>query len=137
LSERTTVPQAQIDAYINSTNTPVAINDKWNTPAMSDIAVKYETAGSFERKLEQIITQKWIALYPDGWEAWSERRRTGYPRGYPVINSLNPLVPKDSIMRRLTFTSGEISNNKTAVDNARTLLKGPDANNTKLWWDAK
>jgi hypothetical protein len=40
-------------------------------------------------------------------------------------------------MRRLTFTSGEISNNKTAVDNARTLLKGPDANNTKLWWDAK
>ena len=137
LSERTTATPAQIDAYINSTNTPVAINDKWNTPAMTDIPVKYETAGNFERKLEQIITQKWIALYPDGWEAWSERRRTGYPKGYPVINSLNPLVPKDSIMRRLTFTSGEISNNKAAVDQARTLLKGPDANNTRLWWDAK
>jgi len=40
-------------------------------------------------------------------------------------------------MRRLTFTSGEISTNNTAVVNARTLLNGPDANNTRLWWDAK
>ena len=137
LSERTNSSPGQIDAYVNSTNTPVAINDKWNTPAMSDIPVKYEVGGNFERKLEQIITQKWIALYPDGWESWSERRRTGYPKGYPVINSLNPLVPKDSIMRRLTFTSGEISTNNAAVEVARTLLNGPDANNTRLWWDAK
>ena len=137
ISDRTTATPVQIDDYINSTNTPVALNDKWNTPAMSDIPVKYDEAGSFERNLEQIITQKWIALYPDGWESWSERRRTGYPKGYPVINSLNPLVPKDSIMRRLTFTSGEISTNNAAVVNARTLLNGPDANNTRLWWDAK
>ena len=137
LTERTSATSAQIDSYINSTSTPVALNDKWNTPAMSDIPVQYLTGGTFEKKLEQIITQKWIALYPDGWEAWSERRRTGYPKGYPVINSLNPLVPKDSIMRRLTFTTGEISTNKAAVDQARTLLKGPDQNNTKLWWDAK
>jgi hypothetical protein len=137
LSERTSASSAQIDAYVSSTNTPVAINDKWNTPAMSDIPVQYLAAGSFEKKLEQIITQKWIALYPDGWEAWSERRRTGYPKGYPVINSLNPDVPKDSIMRRLVFTSGEISNNKAAVDQARKLLNGPDLNKTRLWWDAR
>jgi hypothetical protein len=137
LSERTSASSAQIETYLNSTNTPVAINDKWNTPAMSDIPVQYQVVGSLEKKLEQIITQKWIALYPDGWEAWSERRRTGYPKGYPVINSLNTNVPKDSIMRRLTFTSGEISNNKATVEEARKLLKGPDQNNTRLWWDAK
>lgn len=137
ISDRTTATAAQIDNFINSTSTPVALNDKWNTPAMSDIPVKYDEAGSFERKLEQIITQKWIALYPDGWESWSERRRTGYPKGYPVINSLNPIVPKDSIMRRLMFTSGEISTNNSAVMEARKLLNGPDQNNTRLWWDAK
>ncbi len=137
LSERTNASSEEIETYLNSTSTPVAINDKWNTPPMSDIPVKYDLSGSFERKLEQIITQKWIALYPDGWEAWSERRRTGYPKGYPVINSLNPLVPENSIMRRLCFTTGEISNNNAAVLEARKLLKGSDQNNTKLWWDAK
>lgn len=137
LSERTSASSAQIETYLNSTNKPVAINDKWNTPAMSDIPVQYQVAGSFQKKLEQIITQKWIALYPDGWEAWSERRRTGYPKGYPVINSLSTFVPKDSIMRRITFTSGEISTNNSAVLEARKLLNGPDQNNTRLWWDAK
>jgi len=137
LSERTTASSTQIDNYVNSTSKPVAISDKWNTPAMTDIPVLYQVSGSFEKKLEQIITQKWIALYPDGWEAWSERRRTGYPKGYPVINSLNTFVPKDSIMRRITFSSSEISNNNAAVLEARKLLNGPDQNNTRLWWDAK
>ncbi len=137
ITERTTATTGQIDAYIISTKTPVALKDKWNTPAMTDIPVLYEQAGSFERKLQQIITQKWIALYPDGWEAWTERRRTGYPKGYPLINSLNPNVSKDAIMRRIKFTSGEISTNKLAVEQARTLLGGPDQNDTKLWWDAK
>ncbi|MEO5999234.1 MAG: SusD/RagB family nutrient-binding outer membrane lipoprotein [Chitinophagaceae bacterium] len=136
-SDRTSATAAQIETYLNSINTPVALNDKWNTPAMSDVQVKYPVAGTMEKKLENIITQKWIALYPDGWEAWTERRRTGYPKGFPVINSLNPNVPTTAIMRRLVFTTGEISTNKAAVDNARKLLNGPDQNNTKVWWDAK
>lgn len=137
LTERTNSTPAAIQAYINSTDQPKALGDKWNTPAMSDIPVQYQVSASFEKKLEQIITQKWIALYPDGWEAWAERRRTGYPVGYPLINSLNTNVPKDAIMRRITFSSGEISNNNTAVVEARKLLNGPDRNDTKLWWDAK
>jgi hypothetical protein len=104
---------------------------------MSDIPVAYETAGSFEKQLEQIITQKWIALYPDGWEAWAERRRTGYPVGFPIVESLNPAVPTDKQMRRLTFTVGELTNNSEAVKAAQTLLGGADANETKLWWDKK
>lgn len=134
---RTNASAEDIATYIDNTNTPVAINDQWNTPAMSDIPVKYDESGDFERKLEQIITQKWIALYPDGWEAWSERRRTGYPKGYPIINSLNPDIPVNSMIRRLMFTTGEIGNNNAAVLEARKLLNGPDNNSTKLWWDAK
>ena len=33
-----------------------------------------------ELQLEQIITQKWIANFPLGHEAWAEFRRTGYPK---------------------------------------------------------
>jgi hypothetical protein len=32
----------------------------------------------------KIITQKWIAGFPEGQEAWSDYRRTGYPKLLPV-----------------------------------------------------
>lgn len=137
LSEWTKASPLEIEAYINSTNTPAPVADQWNSPAMSNIPVLYEDSAGFETKLEQIITQKWIAIYPDGREAWAERRRTGYPRGYALINSLNPDVPVDALMRRLKFTIIERSTNTEAVTAAEGLLKGPDENYTRLWWDAK
>jgi hypothetical protein len=116
---------------------PITLNDQWNTPSMSDIPVAYLTAGSFEKQLEQIITQKWIALFPNSEEAWAERRRTGYPVGFPIIKSLNPNVPENTIMRRLTFAEGEFTSNGPAVQAAIGLPGGPNNNSTKLWWDAK
>ena len=137
LAQWTSASTDEIEAYINSTATPSPIEDQWNSPAMTDIPVLYQEGGDFEMKLEQIITQKWLALYPDGREAWAERRRTGYPRGYAVINSLNPNISRDMIMRRLTFPIIETSNNAAAVEAAQSLLNGPDENTTRLWWDAK
>lgn len=137
LMEWTSLSSDDIDDYVNSTNTPKALNDQWNTPAMSDIPVAYLTTGSPEKQLEQIITQKWIAIFPNSEEAWAERRRTGYPVGFPIIESLNPDVPANDMMRRLKFAEGEHSTNNDALQNAITLLGGPDKNSTKLWWDAK
>lgn len=142
---RTSIPleapattSAQVEAYIISTNTPAPVSDAlFNTPPASTIPVLYQGGASFETQLEQIITQKWIAIFPDGWESWSERRRTGYPKGYPIIQSLNNDVPADKQMRRLMFTPFEISNNAVAVDSARLLLGGPDNCATRLWWDVK
>jgi hypothetical protein len=104
---------------------------------MTDIPVLYQSSGDIETQLEQIITQKWIALYPDSREAWSERRRTGYPVGYALVESFNPDILENEMMRRLKFTTGEISTNTEAVEDARTLIDGPDTNYTRLWWDAK
>lgn len=141
LKERAAATDAEIAAYIASTNTPIPTNDKWGTPAMSDIPVAFETGGGKERQLEQIITQKWLALYPDGVEAWTEVRRTGYPRLYPRLNSENSDVPADQIMRRLIFVESEYSNNQDAVLAAEQLPeltnKGGNKNSTRLWWDAK
>lgn len=137
LGQWTTATSAQIEGYINSTNQPIPLTDKWNSPAMSTIPVSYQSAASFETQLEQIITQKWIGLYPDGREAWAERRRTGYPVGYAVINSLNPDIARTDLVRRLSFTIGEQSNNSVAVEAARSLLGGADNNTTRVWWDAK
>lgn len=141
LEERTGAGQEEISAYLSSTNTPAPVGDQWDTPPLSDIPVAFEAGAAKERKLEQIITQKWLALYPDGWEAWSEVRRTGYPKLYPRLNSENPDVPADALMRRVTFVDSEFSNNTAGVEAAQDLAelssRGGDKNSTRVWWDVK
>ena len=124
-----------IAAYTASTNTPAAADA--NSPATTDIPVAF--AGSGERALEQIITQKWIALYPDGWEAFAEVRRTGYPKLYPLVNVENPDLAATDIFRRMTFVASEFDNNNEEVTAAQSLseLSGGDKNSTKVWWDKR
>ncbi|MGY0426161.1 MAG: SusD/RagB family nutrient-binding outer membrane lipoprotein, partial [Polaribacter sp.] len=57
-----------VDAYlVDNTSTPAdfvdAINPKNNIPYASDVKIAYNTAGTNEEQLEQIITQKWIAMF--------------------------------------------------------------------------
>lgn len=124
------------DNYVTSFLTPSSYDGI--TPPVSMIPIAYNTGGTPEQQLEQIITQKWIALWPDSEEAYAERRRTGYPILYDRLNTLNPNIPVDKIPRRMTYTATEYADNtaetETAVNN---LLGGPDLGTTKLWWDAK
>lgn len=135
------VEQADVDAYISSTATPADYTNpdqpSWDIAAPSDVPVAWDLLGGFERNLEQIITQKWLALYPDGVEAWAEARRTGYPKMFPRIASDNGDVPEDVMMKRLPFADAEESNNGAAVEAARGLLGGGDNAGTPLWWDQK
>ena len=138
------------DAYLaNSTLTPGAYNDvvvASNSQAspLSDIPVKWIDGASLEKHLEQIITQKYIAIFPCGQEAWSEFRRTGYPKVLPVIVNRNAgLISTDLQIRRLNYPDTEYSTNKEAVEEAVTILlsetsggKG-DNGGTRLWWDKK
>lgn len=45
--------------------------------------VKWNEGDSKELKLEKLITQKYIAVFPQGDAAWNDFRRTGYPRLFP------------------------------------------------------
>ena len=128
---------AAVDAYIAGTSLPATPQDEWSSPPLSDIPVAFDSGGSAERQLEQIITQKWLAIYPDGWEAYAEYRRTGYPKLYPIIESLSSRVAENEVMRRMTFVSSEYDDNSAATQAAVGLLGGPDENDTRLWWDAK
>lgn len=119
-------------------------NAENNVNAASTIDKKWMDAGSDEEKLEQIITQKYLAIYPDGQEAWSEWRRTGYPRMFKVPSNVSNVSAQnvnnsgtDGGMRRLPFPESEIRLNPTNVSNAKTLLSGPDNAATNVWWDKK
>ncbi|HUQ65369.1 MAG TPA: SusD/RagB family nutrient-binding outer membrane lipoprotein [Flavitalea sp.] len=126
---------AAIDAYINNTATPVAPDDFLNSPAVSNIPVKFSSDPNTQ--LKQIATQKWIALFPDGMEAWAEVRRSGNVSLYPVANSENTEItdPSTQWIRRIPFLLSEKLSNGEEVDKAVNLLGGEDKITTPLWWD--
>lgn len=127
--------EAVIAAYIESTNTPVPPMDALNSPAFSDVPVLFGTTPDVQ--LEQIALQKWLALYPDGNEAWADIRRSGALELYPVANSDNPDLtdPATQRIRRINFMLSEKATNGPEVEKAVSLLDGPDKITTPLWWD--
>ena len=64
-----------------------------------------------ETQLEQIMTQKWITIYPNGWEAWVDLRRTEYPKTYDFLFSDNTDVGVSDIMRRVQYPDLEADTN--------------------------
>ena len=128
--------------YISSTATPTAFVDNATgtngMPAPSNITIQWSDADSDERKLERIITQKWIAMYPDGPEGWAEFRRTGYPKLFPVVsNRSNGTIDTNIQVRRIPYPQSEYEKNEAGVLSGIAKLGGPDTGGTKLWWDKK
>lgn len=128
------------EEYLLSTSTQAAYVDPKNAnnniAAQTKITVKWDEAANFETKLERIITQKWIALYPEGTEAWSEFRRTGYPKLYPVAVTKNPDLPAGTFIKRLTYPSAVTNSGGDAVKAAVAAhLGGKDSAATPIWWD--
>lgn len=128
------------EAYINDdTSKPAGINDPnptYKAAPISTVTIKWDDTANFETKLERLITQKWIAMYPLGQEAWSEQRRTGYPHFYPVLvnNSSDPNLTT-RLASRIPFPTDEKNNNTESYNEAVKLLGGADNYSTKLWWD--
>ena len=119
-------------AYQQSTNVPVAT---WDAPTpVSTVPVKFDATDD-AIALEQIHIQKWLGLWPDGFEAYADQRRSELPKRYPIIDSGNPDVGVDEMMRRMEFVSSEYEQNAEAVKAAVGLLGGPDKGSTRLWWD--
>ena len=112
--------------------------------ALSSVTISWDESSDFETKLERIITQKWIAMYPDGPEGWSEYRRTGYPRLLPVVNNESGgLIDTDIQIRRLPYPNSEYTTNDDAVKAGVKVLDKESGNakgdngGTTLWWDKK
>lgn len=83
--------------------------------------------------LQKIGLQKWIALFTQGNEAWSEWRRTGFPATIQPGPNMYPDVP-GGVLLRLPYPPNEQSVNQPGLD-AAIARQGLDATNTKVWWD--
>ncbi len=112
------------------------LNAADNSPALSTVTIAWDPAASSELKLEKIITQKWLAMFPEGQEAWTEFRRTGYPKLFPVVtNSSGGTIDTKIQVRRLAYPLSEGTLNPVGVAGGIKLLGGPDNGGTRLWWD--
>jgi len=128
-------------AYItDNTKTAIAYVDpnfpENNSPAVNNVTIAWDAAASNEVKLQKIITQKWIAGFPEGQEAWSDYRRTGYPKLFPVLkNYSGGVITTEFGVRRINFVQSEKSTNSGGVATGVAKLGGPDNGGTRLWWD--
>ena len=75
----------------------------------------------------QIITQKWIAWVGNGYEAYNDYRRTGFPRLAVVQNAAgdDPSI----IPRRIPYPNSELNANTNAEGLDKTLRTS-----TPVWW---
>jgi hypothetical protein len=140
--EQYNIPSILITRYIaNATAKPA--NYTGPTPetsiaAVSTITIKWEDNASEEQKLERIITQKWLANFTLGFEAWSEYRRTGYPKLFPTMNNLSGgAVDTQRGVRRLKFPLSEYNKNAANVQTAIQMIGGQDLPSVDLWWAKK
>jgi hypothetical protein len=130
---------AAVTSYITSTATPTAphaYTENGVDTAVSNVPIAWSPDPTME--LKQIMTQKWLGLFPDGMEAWADYRRSHVLPLYAVIHSDNPLITNTSTqyLRRIPFLLTEKETNQAAVTAAVQLL-GTKVDNemTPLWWD--
>ncbi|MBL3656726.1 SusD/RagB family nutrient-binding outer membrane lipoprotein [Fulvivirga sediminis] len=108
-----------------------AISDYIANSAMATLT------GTDEEMLEKINTQRWVADYTDGFEAWAVVRKSGYPThvaagvddpeiyGFGELNGAYP--------QRMRYGSNEVSTNGNNLQEALSR-QGADLQSTTLWW---
>lgn len=90
-------------------------------------------SGDREKILEAIITQKWMAVFPNGNEAWAEFRRTDYPAlANQLLNNSGGSVPEGKMIKRILYPNSENSN---AYFTSHPELQQANTEGTRLWWD--
>ena len=124
-----------IEAYLNSTmpnlyGTTVPFNDK--------------TSDKHNSQLAKIITQKYLANFPDNsWEAWNDYRRLGMPSLDPFAMPETGYVLEAGAMdwkgslRRLIYPAKEKLTNEANYNEAVARLSDGDNTTSRMWWDCR
>ena len=123
------------DYLADETSVPANNPGPYSVTNKSKCTIKWSASDSDEKKLEKIITQKWIANFPLGLEGWCDFRRTGYPYIFPPFNNRSTQgVDSERGVRRIRFPQQEYNNNSSNVQAAVRMLSGGDTDKTELWW---
>lgn len=136
LVETSKISDATITAYTSSTSE----NTYGTTVAWGNNSGKTFLGRPVDDPMSKILTQKYIALFPDGgWEAWVDHRRLHLPVLIPfAAPDPTRITATDggpgNFTKRATWPAVEGINNKTLYDQA-VAQQGPNIESTPVWWD--
>lgn len=120
-----------VDAELHYNNAIKASFEYYGVDGVEDYLlqpeVAYATASTNWK--EKIGMQKWVALYNQGFEAWTEYRRLDYPQLSAPADGYVNIVPL-----RLLYPISEQTLNRSNYEAASTTIGG-DLLTTRLFWD--
>ena len=93
----------------------------------------FKVGGTFDEKLEQISTQKWVLFFLDQKEDFANWRRTGYPKLIPTNYPGN--ITGGQIPRRYIVPQSEEQLNTTNFLEAKKRQSGENTLLSGVWWD--
>lgn len=88
---------------------------------------------AYDGSLDQIILQKYYALYFVDYQQWFEYRRTGLPE----LPTTEVMFNDSKMPSRLYYPSDLAIGNAPGYKQALEMLGGQDDINVKVWWDIK
>ncbi|HTE23188.1 SusD/RagB family nutrient-binding outer membrane lipoprotein [Flavitalea sp.] len=108
-------------------NGGIAIPASTITGFVNRLAQNYSSAVDNNKKLEQVMTQKYIASFGNGMETYNDHRRTGLPVLRPLLSPLNvyPL--------RLYYSQSELTTNTSVSAIAGEIQIAQQT--TPVFWD--
>ena len=95
-----------------------------------------DLSGSNEAKLKQLITQKYIANFPNGPEGWADFRRTDYPDitlPYDGVSGSASVAP-NTWVKRIRYPNNQHDLNNVNIPAEYNTIDS-DRMDIKLWWD--
>jgi hypothetical protein len=101
---------------------------------LQEPGVAWNAGGTGAEQLEQIITQKWLATFTQGFQAWAEYRRTGYPDLQPLAIDDAQTETGGAVPSRLQYVNIEQATNTQNVNEASQRIGG-NSLTTDVWWD--
>ena len=106
----------------------------WQTTMPADYLTSGPAAYGLDGadKVEQIITQKWLANIINGYEGWIEYRRTGFP----VLKTISASLNNDLIPVRMPYPTDEAALNAANFSAAADATDG-NSINARVWWDSE
>ena len=121
---------------------------QWN-PSISDANIDRFLHGTgskaaYDGTLERIIQQKWVSVFMQGFEAWCDYRRTGYPQlpiG-PDVQNEGVLPTRLGYGQMLISTNGDnyrkqVARMKAAYPVVGRGTAGGDNMLTPVWWSKR
>lgn len=146
LQEAMTASFAKVDQVVDANGTsqtvPDLVGNTATTAFIADVITEFNAAAA-EKKLEIIMTQKWVATFGDPLDQYNDFRRTGYPiladptstspeyqldngDGFPIIDSQTVL--NNQFQLSLYWPLHELNANQNAPEQ-----KNPAT--YKIFWD--